>query len=91
MMSKSPAILDEYLPNSVLPIVLPILIPREIEISENSPIEIEVKSGEKPVIPAPKPIVKQFKESRNPKKVDSFKVIFIGCSKPRNTGLLSSV
>ena len=68
IMSKNPAMLVEYLPNSVLPILLPTLLPREIEISENTPIEMEVKKGENPVIPAPKPIVKQFKASRNPKK-----------------------
>lgn len=76
-MSKSPPMLVEYLPNSVLPILLPTLLPREIEINENTPIEMEVKKGENPVMPAPKPIVKQFKASRNPKKLDSFKVIFI--------------
>ena len=70
----------EYLPNNVLPILLPILIPKEIEISENTPIEMDVKKGENPVMPAPKPIVKQFKASKNPKKEDSLNVIFCAFS-----------
>ncbi len=80
----------EYLPNSVLPILFPILIPKEIEISENTPIEMEVKKGENPVMPAPKPIAKQFKASKKPKKEDSFNVIICSFSTLRIAGRPSS-
>ena len=38
---------------------------------ENKPIEIVVKTGETPVIPAPNPIAKQLIAKANPKKMDS--------------------
>ena len=81
----------EYCPNSVLPILLPSITPSAIEITENIPIEMEVKSGETPVIPAPKPIVKQFSASTNPKKIDSLKVIFFALFKLTNTERVSVI
>ena len=38
---------------------------------ENNPIEMVVKTGETPVIPAPNPIAKQLIAKANPKKIDS--------------------
>ena len=74
-MSKSPAMLFEYLPNNEFPILLPSITPRKMEITENNPIEIEAKNGETPVMPTPKPIVKQLMASTNPNNNDSFRVI----------------
>lgn len=65
----------EYRPNSVFPILLPSITPRKMKIIEKMPIEIEAESGETPVNPAPKPIVKQLMPSTKPKKVVSFQVI----------------
>ena len=48
-----------------------------MKITEKAPIEIEAKSGETPVNPAPKPIAKQLMPSMNPKKTVSIQVIFI--------------
>ena len=66
----------EYRPSSVLPILLPSSTPKKMKIIEKAPIEIEVKSGETPVKPAPKPIAKQLMPSMNPKKTVSVQVIF---------------
>ena len=79
-MSKSPAMPFEYLPKKVFPILFPTITPIEIEMIEKTPIEIDVKTGETPVIPAPKPIVKQFIASTNPNKIDSFQVIAFASS-----------
>lgn len=44
----------------------------EMDKREKKPMEMDEKSGEIPVIPALKPIVKQFSAKINPKKKDSF-------------------
>ena len=72
-------------------ILLPSFNPHQMEITENNPIENVVKAGETPVIPAPKPIGKQFIANANPKKIDSFNEITLssftsaksGCNKYR--------
>ena len=74
--NSKPAMLFEYLPSNVLPILFPIETPIEIEIMENIPIDNDAYSGETPVIPAPKPMVKQLMPSTIPRKIDSFHPIF---------------
>ena len=74
-MRSSPEMIVEYRPNTVLPIFLPSITPKEMEIIEKIPIEIETEKGGTPVNPAPKPIVKQLTPSTNPKKTVSFQVI----------------
>lgn len=61
---------------SVFPILLPSSTPKDMEMIEKAPIEIEANSGETPVKPAPKPIAKQLIPSTNPKKTVSFQVVF---------------
>jgi hypothetical protein len=68
-----PAMEFEYFPIRLSEILLPILIPTEMDSSEKTPIDKVVSKGGAPVNPAPKPIAKQFIASANPSKIDSLK------------------